>query len=271
MKSVKLLFILTALVFALTGCLEAEAQNTAPSAQPGADTAPDTEIIVEDDNNSVPAPETDEVAQEANAPDDDWQTEFDLAGRNLTDTGESTYFILIPGYQTVLESEDARLTVTVLDETKEIDGVTTRVVEEREEEAGELVEVSRNFFAIDADTGDVFYFGEEVDMYENGEISSHDGAWLAGENGNQPGLIMPANPEVGMKYYQEIAPDVAMDRAEVVKTDAVFESPAGSFENALVTEESTPLEPGVTEYKTYAPGIGMVQDEDLVLVSHGNQ
>jgi hypothetical protein len=156
----------------------------------------------------------------------------------------------------------------VLDETKEIGGISTRVVEEREEKNGELYEISRNFFAIDPETGDVFYFGEEVDFYENGEIVGHRGEWLAYEDDNKPGLIMPGSPEIGMKYYQEIAPGVAMDRAEVMSLSETFETPAGKFENSLVTEESSKIEPA-KERKTYAPGIGLIQDQSMRLVSFG--
>jgi hypothetical protein len=72
-----------------------------------------------------------------------------------------------------------------------------------------------------------------------------------------------------MKHYQEIAPGKAMDRAEVVSIDETLETPAGVFQNCLKTKESTPLEPGVRDYKTYAPGIGMIQDESLRLIKHG--
>ena len=200
----------------------------------------------------------------------DWKEAFNLADRKLTDTGESRYFVLKPGFQSILASQDSMLTITVLDETKEINGITTRVVEEREEFKGELSEISRNFYAIDPATDDVFYFGEEVNFYDKGQIVDHHGAWLAYENGNQPGLIMPGHPEVGMKYYQELAPGVAMDRAEVMSISETFKTPAGEFENSLITKESSKIEPGV-ETKTYAPGIGLIQDQSMRLVSYGYQ
>ena len=34
--------------------------------------------------------------------------------------------------------------------------------------------------------------------------------------------------------------------------------PAGSFDEVLVTEDWTPLEPTVREHKSYAPGVGVV-------------
>jgi hypothetical protein len=85
----------------------------------------------------------------------------------------------------------------VLDETKTIDNVETRVIEERETLGGEPVEVSRNFFAIDKHTHDVYYFGEEVDEYKDGKIASHGGAWESGKNGAHYGLALPAEPKVG--------------------------------------------------------------------------
>lgn len=199
----------------------------------------------------------------------DWQQEFNLANRKLSDTGESEFFILVPGYQLVLQSDTELLTITVLDETKKINGLSTRVLEERELRNDNLYEVSRNFYAIDNATGDVFYFGEEVDFYENGEVVRHSGEWLAYENGNLPGLIMGGTPEIGMKYFQEIALNIALDRAEVVSLTESFTTPAGTFEDCLVTSETSPLEPNVKERKTYASGIGLIQDERLLLVSYG--
>lgn len=200
---------------------------------------------------------------------EEWLEDFNLAARKLTTTGKSKYFVLVPGFQIVLESPTEKITITVLDETKEINGITTRVVEERELKNGKLHEISRNFFALDPKTGDVFYFGEDVDDYKEGKITSHSGTWKAYENGNKPGLIMPGNAEVGKKYYQEIAPGVAMDRAEVVSVSETMKTPAGTFDNCLKIRESSKDKPAPAEYKTYAPGIGLIQKEDAKLIRHG--
>lgn len=198
---------------------------------------------------------------------EDWQKEFDLAKRKLESIGENDYFILIPGFQITLSSQSETLVISVMEETKEIGGITTRLVEEREHRNGELYEISRNFYAIDSESGDVFYFGEEVDFYVQGQITGHSGAWLAYDNGNQPGLIMSGNPTVGMKYYQEMAPNVAMDRAKVVSVTETFATAVGEFENCLLTQESSKINPLAIEYKTYCPGIGLVQDQSLLLTS----
>jgi hypothetical protein len=201
-----------------------------------------------------------------------WITSFDLQNCDFVSSGENSYFVLEPEYQVILggqeEGEELQLVMTVLNETKVVDGVETRVVEEKETEGGNLVEVSRNYFAICKPTNNAIYFGEEVDMYKDGKIVSHEGAWLAGENGSQAGMIMPGKAEVGLKYYQEIAPGVAEDRAEIISVNDTLNTPAGTFKQVLKTEETNPLKPGEKEFKFYAPGIGLIQDEAIKLVKY---
>ena len=203
------------------------------------------------------------------AADLSWQQEFGLSECDLVPTGRNDFWILEPGFQLVLEGRNERLAITVLNETRAIEGISTRVVEEREWRDGELIEVSRNFFAACETTNDIFYFGEEVDDYRNGELVGHAGAWLAGRDDAKAGMIMSGDPEVGMKYYQEIAPDVALDRAEVVSLDETLETPAGVFTKALRTREGTALNTREKEFKTYAKGIGLIQDQFLLLTEYG--
>lgn len=192
--------------------------------------------------------------------------------RSVAAEGQNTYFILKPGYRLVLEGREdgrpVRLVVTVLNETRVVGGASTRVVEERETSGGELIEVSRNYFAFDAATSDVLYFGEDVDVYKRGAGVSHEGSWRAGTKGARPGLMMPGTPAVGMRHDQERAPGIAMDHAEIVSLTERVTTPAGTFERCLRTKETTPLEKGAVEYKVYAPGIGLIQDGSLKLVSH---
>lgn len=179
---------------------------------------------------------------------------------------------LKPGYQLTFADKDdgeaETLVITVLNETKNVGGIETRIVEERESKNGELIEVSRNYFAMSGQTGDVYYLGEDVDMYKKGEVVNHDGSWHHGANGATLGLMMPAKPIMGAKYYQEVAKGVAMDRAEIVGVTEQLTTPAGSFTRCLRTKETTPLEPLAREYKMYAPGVGLIKDGDLELVSH---
>src|SRR5574341_1373422 len=83
-----------------------------------------------------------------------WRADFAVEKGELSSTGRGDYFILEPGYEQTLEGADERLTIRVLDETKTIAGVETRVIEERETKAGKLVEISRNYFAISKRTND---------------------------------------------------------------------------------------------------------------------
>ncbi len=158
--------------------------------------------------------------------------------------------------------------ITVLNETRKIGNVETRIVEENESENGKPVEISRNFFAFCRQTGGVYYFGEEADIYKNGKMTKGRDAWTA-EGNNRAGLAMPGLVLLGSRYYQEIAPGKAMDRAEIDSTSETKTTPAGAFTNCLKTEETTPLEPKEKEYKLYAPGIGLIQDEDLLLTKYG--
>jgi len=197
-----------------------------------------------------------------------WTQSFGEENCTFSSTGRNRFFILEPGYQLVLQSDKEKVAITVLNETKKIGAVETRIVEEREEENGKLKEVSRNFFAICKEHGDVFYFGEEVDDYQDGKIVGHSGAWRADEKNSKAGIMMPGTALLGARHYQEMAPN-AMDRAEIISDDVSMKTPAGKFENCLRIEETTALDPKEKCHKTYAPGVGLIQDEDLLLVKWG--
>jgi uncharacterized membrane protein YkoI len=205
--------------------------------------------------------------------DDPWTDTFVVDKADLASRGRNPFFVLEPGYELVYEGKDGKdtvkLIVTVLDDTKTVDGVECRVVEEREWENEELIEVSRNWFAISKRTNSVYYFGEEVDVYRGGKVVSHSGAWESGKDGARFGLLMPGEPLLGARHYQEVAPGVAMDRAEVTSLTAKKEVPAGKFEGVLKVAETTPLEPGNTEYKYYARDVGLIQDGPAKLVKYG--
>jgi hypothetical protein len=198
---------------------------------------------------------------------------FTVAANEWSSTGGNRNFILEPGYTLVLDGTEGdkaiHLVITVLNETSKIDGVETRVVEERETADGQLVEVSRNYFAASTKTKDVYYFGEDVDIYEDGKVTGHEGSWHAGENGAKYGLMMPGSPRIGDRYYQEVAGEVARDRAEIIGLSEPLTTRAGKFENCLQTKETTPLKQSEVGYKFYAPGVGLVRDGNLLLTRYG--
>ena len=193
-----------------------------------------------------------------------WRETFKVNQADLAPTGNNPYITIQPGRVLKLAHGNDRLTVSILPDPKTVDGVATGVLEEREEKDGQLIEVSRNYFATDPHTGDVYYFGEDVDNYKDGKIINHDSAWLAGEKGARFGLMMPGKPKVGDKFYQEIAPKVALDRVEIVSVDETVKTPAGTFHHCVHLRETTPLDPDVS-HKYYAPGVGMIKDDDFEL------
>ena len=195
----------------------------------------------------------------------DWQDDFGLATCKFATSGRNAYFVLEPGHQLVLEHLGTRLQITVLDQTQEVNGVTTRVVEEREWNNGQLHEVARNYYAICEQTQDVLHFGEDVENYANGKLANTSGTWRAG-NGNRPGLVIAGAPRLNMKYYQEIAPGVTMNRGEVVSLSETCKTAAGAFTHCMKVRGTSGMDAKKLEYKYYAPNIGLVRDEKLSLV-----
>jgi hypothetical protein len=201
----------------------------------------------------------------------DWQSVFPVDKKTLGVKGSNPYFILTPGYQLSYKNAADTDTVTVLNETKLIDGVETRVVEDRELKNGQLIELTHDYYAIDSATNDVYYFGEDVDVYRNGKVTGHEGAWRAGVKGAKFGLMMPGKPEAGQRFYEEQAPGVGMDRAEIVSDSERVSTPAGTFENCIQTLETSALEKDLADHKWYAAGVGPVKDGSMLLVRYGNK
>jgi hypothetical protein len=183
---------------------------------------------------------------------------------------DNEFFPLVVGTQWVLEGVDdgelIRLEITVLDETEDVAGVTTRVMEESETADGILTEVSRNFFA-QAPDGTVCYFGEDVNIYDDTGtiVVSHEGAWRAGVDGAIPGIFMPSNPQFGDIFGNEFAPGVAEDQAEVIDLNDPISVPAGDFDETLTTEECNPLAGAEKDIKVYVRTIGIAIDGILEL------
>ena len=177
----------------------------------------------------------------------------------------NAYFPLDVGRQLILtgeeDGESVVLQVTVLDRTRTIAGVTTRVVEEREFHDGELAEVSWNYHVQAAD-GTICYYGEDEDAYEDGGIS-HEGTWCADQAGNQAGVFMPADPKPGMKYQNEVAPGTAEDEAKIVGIGPVA-VPFATFSNTIRIREFDPLT-GDKDRKVHAAGVGIIIDGVLTL------
>jgi hypothetical protein len=150
--------------------------------------------------------------------------------------------------------------VTVTDEIKTILGIDAVVVHDIVTEDGEVKEDTFDWYAQD-DDGNIWYLGEDTKEYEGGEVVSTEGSWEAGVDGALPGVIMPADPYVGLVYRQEYLEGEAEDHAEVLSLDEHVEVPFGTFDNVLQTKDYTPLEPGLVEHKFYSQGVGPVLAE----------
>jgi hypothetical protein len=164
------------------------------------------------------------------------------------------------------ETETETIVLEVLNETRTVSGIETRIVRDRVFLEGLLIEDTFDWYAQD-DDGNVWYMGEEVTDFEyddDGNLigTSHPGQWEAGVNGALPGYIMEANPQVGDNYYQEYLVGEAVDEGTVLALGESISVPAGSFDNVLRIRDSSALFPEFG-HKSFAPGIGVVQELDF--------
>ncbi len=163
-----------------------------------------------------------------------------------------------------IETESNDLFVTL--ETKKIKGVETTVVRDTAYHDGILVEDTLDWYAQDAD-GNVWYLGEIAYNYRYDDAGNYtstdtDGSWTAGKGGAKPGWIMPAQPELGVSYYQEFARGIAEDEGRVEAVDEEVTITLDTYNDVLKTLDTTALEPTAREFKYYAPGVGQVLAEE---------
>jgi hypothetical protein len=190
----------------------------------------------------------------------DYAPELDPA--DFVATVDNPWLPLVPGSRWVYEENgDAgveRIEVVVLDETRDIGGITATVVRDTVTLDGVFVEDTLDWFAQDRD-GNVWYLGEDVDNFDDeGNLVDHDGSFEAGVDGAHPGIAMLADPQPGDAYRQEFYEGEAEDNGAVLSVDEQAEVPAGHYENVLLTRDTITIEPDVLEYKLYAPGVGPV-------------
>jgi hypothetical protein len=176
---------------------------------------------------------------------------------------DNPYWPMKPGSRWVYAENDStgkreKAVVTVTNKTKKIaNGITARVIRDVVSENGVPVEITDDWYAQD-DKGNVWYLGEAVRNYENGNLVDREGSFEAGVDGAQPGILMPADPVPGLSYRQEYYKGKAEDKAAVITVgQEQVEVPYGHFdEDVLMTRDLVPTEPKVQELKFYAPGVG---------------
>ncbi len=194
--------------------------------------------------------------------------DFDRTNFENSTRVDNLWFPLEPGAHSVFEGSaiddgeriTRRVETTVTDLTKEINGVNSILVWERDYNEGELVESELGFFAQDKD-GNVWHMGEYPEEYEEGEFDKAPG-WLAGSKGATAGIAMRAEPQLGTPgYAQGYAPPPInwIDRGRVYKVGQKTCVPVDCYEDVLVIEEFERNKPGAYQLKYYAPGVGDIR------------
>jgi hypothetical protein len=183
------------------------------------------------------------------------------------DQVDNPYFPLEPGttwvYRGTRDGAPTRDVQTVTDRKITIQGAPATVVHDALYVSGRLFERTDDYYAQDRQ-GNVHYLGEDTaELDKNGNVTSTEGSFRAGVDGAEGGIIMLAHPRPGDSYRQEFYRGHAEDQARVLKLNATVTVPFGTFSNALKTEETSRLDPGVVEHKWYAKGIGEVKAQDV--------
>ncbi len=196
---------------------------------------------------------------------------------NFTARVDNQLFPLKPGTTLVYSgTKDGKIALDLFApsrQTQVIDGVRTRVVQDRLFLDSVLEERTRDYYAQDR-CGNVWYFGEDTaELDRHGNVISTEGSFHAGLDGAQPGVFLQADPQLHRRFRQEWYRGHAEDTYKAVDLSTPKTVPYGSFQNALRTAETTALEPNVLDNKWYVRGIGEVEElavqgptEKLVLI-----
>jgi len=252
------------LALELVGCAPA-AQTSAPAATTIATSAPvvptASAAALGSVGPSTAAPwavaASNPAAMDAAIP---YQPVIDPAG--FVDVIDNPYWPLTPGTSFEFKSANEQTKVVVTSERRTVMGVSTVVVSDKVFADGKLAEDTSDWYAQDR-AGNVWYFGEATLSYEDDPAGDPAGSWEAGVDGAQPGVVMLADPLGGDIYRQEFYAGEAEDLALVRYANARSTVPAGSYDDVLVTEEWSPLEPDIIELKYYAKGIGVVEERQI--------
>lgn len=178
------------------------------------------------------------------------------------------YFSLPVGKKLLFDAESdkgkEKIQIEITGETKIIEGVKTLVYTDTVYLGGQIHEITRDYLAQNIKTGDVWYFGEEVDNYENGKIKDHAGTFIHGKDGAKAGIWMKAEQRVGDSYQQEYYKGEAEDMRDTVEVGIVVKTKLGTFNDCVKVYDWTPLDPKSREHKYYCPSIGaLVLNENL--------
>jgi hypothetical protein len=181
---------------------------------------------------------------------------------------DNRFFPLVPGTQWlyrgfVTEEGDQTphsIVITVSSLTKQINGVSTRVVWERDLTFGELEESELAFFAQD-DHGTVWNFGEYPEVFDGDTFEGASDTWITGLADARGGIHMLHDPDVGESYVEGRVPSIEFfDVSRIAAEGLEQRVPAGRFDHVVRIHETDPLdEAGGIQTKYYAPRVGLVR------------
>jgi hypothetical protein len=178
------------------------------------------------------------------------------------------YWPMKPGTRWIYRGAEAgeptqEIVIVVTPSTKKLaNGITARVVRDTARVDGEIIEDTLDWYAQDSE-GNVWYMGEDTAEFEEGKVVTRAGSWEAGKDGALPGILIPAQPQVGQQYRQEYKKGEAEDNGQVLAINHLVEVEAGQYKGALVTMDTSTLEPDVVEFKFYAPDVGPLLALDI--------
>jgi hypothetical protein len=236
-----------------TGSAEPPAIDPTPAPSTTTHPVPTTAVTPQPSAATVPGPSA--------LPNGDEPVTLDPAA--FSTTIDHPYWPMTPGTrwtyrETAEDGEVLTVTVIVTDQTKVTgSGITARVVRDTVRNGREIVEDTFDWYAQDR-FGNLWYLGEQTAEFEGGKVVSREGSFEAGVGGAQAGIALPAAPSPGQAYRQEYRAGEAEDRGEVLGVAEFVDTTAGHYPDAILTRDTTPLEPDVLEYKLYARGVGPV-------------
>ena len=182
-------------------------------------------------------------------------------------TIDNPWFPLRPGTVLTSKGESDGTPATdifrVTRRTKTIQGIKATVIDDRVYMHGLLTERTSDWYAQDT-AGNVWYLGEDTaTLNPDGTVASTEGSWQTGVHGGLAGIFMPAHPKAGQTGVQEYSPGHADDRFKILRLHVTVHTPGASSRDAMLVQETTPLEPGVIDHKLYIRGIGTVREQTI--------
>ncbi len=158
---------------------------------------------------------------------------------------------------------------TILGKGPVVIGVQTVAIQDDEYEGDLLTERSVDYYATDA-AGAVWYFGEDVTVYEYGAAGKQTGTsggatWRAGADGAEPGIALRAVPVAEPPMFRAHAPKAKEMEFSVAEPGLPPTTvPAGTYPDVVRVYTESTADPDLREYTWWAKGTGLIaMAEDL--------